>query len=116
MWPTSWKSWEENCCPSSRRASPISWSTWKKAANFSETEKKPGQVFLMEFLEAQPVQIPTKEVGAPAGGEAEETPAEYAEGNVDEERLDLHKKALALQKKEKITYPEALGRITKGGK
>jgi hypothetical protein len=84
--------------------------------NFSETEKKPAVDLLMEFIESYPVQIPTKEVGKIAGVEGDERPAEYAEGTVDEDRLDLHMKAKALQKKEKITYPEALGRITKGGK
>jgi len=83
--------------------------------NFSETEKKPSATLLMEFLEAQPVQIPTKEVGGPAGGEGNEGPAEFADVNVDEDRLEIHNKAKALEKKEKIPYADAVRRVMKGG-
>lgn len=85
--------------------------------NFSETEKKPAGTLLMEFIESAPVQVPTKEVGTPAVDETQgETSAEFSESNTKPERLELHKKAKALQRKEKISFSEALEKVTKGGK
>lgn len=85
--------------------------------NFSETEKKTAAALLMEFIESAPVQVPTKEVGAPAAdGTEDETSAEFSESNTKPERLELHKKAKALQRKEKTSFSEALERVTKGGK
>ena len=84
--------------------------------NFSETEKKPAHQLMRDFLEDLPAQIPTREVGAPAGDGAAAA-SDFADvPNVDPERLDLHNKATALSAKEKIPYADAVRRLEKGGK
>jgi len=83
--------------------------------NFSETEKKPSAQLLMEFLESAPVRVPTRENGAP-GGEAQAEIADFAEvENVDQDRMELHKKARVLEQKEKIPYADAVRRLQKEG-
>ncbi len=82
--------------------------------NFSESEKKPAAQLLMEFVESAPVQVPTREAGGP-GGEEQAENADFAElDNVDQDRLDVHKKAKALEKKDKIPYADAVRRVMKG--
>jgi len=83
--------------------------------NFSETVKKPAFETMQDFLESVPVQIPTKEVGAPGTGEVDGSSEDFAEVETDPDRLELHKKAKAISDKEKIPYADAVRRVMKGG-
>ena len=66
----------------------------------------------MEFIESVPAQVPTKEVGGPAG-DAKKESSDFAELETDPERLDLHNRAKALASKENISYADAVRRLQK---
>ena len=80
---------------------------------FAEGKKQATDAALRDFLEGLPKQI---EFGEQAtGGEGGDETTEFVYSDpVDEDRLQIHKKALALQKSKEITYNEAVREVLAG--
>ena len=79
---------------------------------FSEGEEKSRYEAFKEFLEKQKVKVPLGELGKEE--EKEKKVEDFGE-NVDEDALELHKKAIQLSEKENISYEEAVIKIRKEG-
>jgi protein associated with RNAse G/E len=80
-----------------------------------KVKKQPLEAF-KELLQGLPEQVSFKEHATK--GKAGESRVEIKEefsGNVDEERLELHKKAIELSEKEGISYMDAVKKIIKEG-
>ena len=84
---------------------------------FAEGQKKSPLAFFKDFLSNLPKIVEFKEMAKKdkAGKEQEGNEAEFKEvpGIIDQERLELHKKAVAYQKEHNCTYKEAILAIIK---
>ncbi|MCU7494759.1 MAG: hypothetical protein HF314_12040 [Ignavibacteria bacterium] len=72
---------------------------------------------LVEFIKTMPKMVELSEVANRNNAEGldgvEEDITEFAEANVDPDRLELHKKVLACMKKDGLPYAAALKKVTK---
>lgn len=85
---------------------------------FSDHSKGNPKQILLELIKSMPKiiefsEIATKDKVEGEGEEADEDISDFAEANVDPDRLELHKKVLSCMKKDGISYAAALKKITK---
>lgn len=90
-------------------------------AEGGKTEQRPIATAVREFLGTLPVVLPTESTTpqSKGGAAANRGSVEFAAGNVNQERLELHRKALAMQESSKtpLSYPDAVRAVikTEGG-
>ena len=81
---------------------------------FGESGKKTNSQFFFDFLEKLPEVVPFNALATKgkAGAGSQAGDAEFAEADaVDEERMELHRKTVALSREKGISYQEALQQI-----
>jgi hypothetical protein len=83
-----------------------------EAFNFSEGgEKATNQKFIMDFIDNLKPRVPLGELKVKGGAESKDS-ANFGEANVSEDSRNLHDKAMAVAKKEGISFEDALEKVT----
>jgi phage I-like protein len=75
------------------------------------TEKQTPVEFMQTFVSGLPKRVPLDPL--PIGGKTMDDDIEFSEGDVDQEDLEDHKRAKAIQAEKKCTYAEALAEVRK---